>query len=134
MTSFPLYHSCGEYTAEYLTSHTGYLVNPSSLTTCSFCRAATGDEYLSTLNIVYADRWQSLGVLAAYTVTNVIIAYVLVFYPPKWPAWMSLRKLTGQKGEDGTRRATAAEVAEESYERELAMEQTEILLDRAGPL
>lgn len=63
-----------------------------------------------------------------------MIAYFLVFYPPKWPAWMSLGRLTGQKGEDGARRATAAEVAEDSYERELAMQQTEILLDRAGPL
>lgn len=70
-----------------------------------------------------------MGILLAYTVTNVIIAYLLVFYPPKWPKWLSFTKLTGGKKDgDGTRRRNAAETAESEYERELALHQTEVLV------
>lgn len=104
--------SCGEYVANYLAEHTGYLTNPASTSTCDFCRASTGDDYLQTLNISYGDRWQSLGILAAYTVSNLVIAYALVFFPPRLPGFLTFKK-RGSK-------LTAEEVASAEYERELA--------------
>ncbi|GAA5951529.1 hypothetical protein JCM21900_001592 [Sporobolomyces salmonicolor] len=107
--------TCGNYTADYLASHSGYLLNPSSSSTCHFCPLSTGDDFLRALNISFSDRWRSLFVLLGYTCTNLVLAYVLVFYPPRIPGW-----LPGWKGKGGRR--GAEDVAEEEWAREQAME------------
>jgi ATP-binding cassette subfamily G (WHITE) protein 2 (SNQ2) len=103
--------SCVKYAAEYLSSHAGYLVNPLSTSTCEFCKASTGDDYLATLNISFDDRWRSLGVLAGYTLSNVVLAYVLFFFPPRLPAPTRWR---------GRTEVRAELIADEEYEREVA--------------
>ncbi|SCV68567.1 BQ2448_688 [Microbotryum intermedium] len=106
--------SCVDYMRTYLRDNAGYLTNPASTTTCSFCKFSNGDDYLATLNIAYGDRWRSLGVLLAYTVTNVIIAYALVFYPVPWGKVLFWRKSGGRQ------HARAEIVATMEYEREVA--------------
>ncbi|KAM0793564.1 hypothetical protein ACM66B_001000 [Microbotryomycetes sp. NB124-2] len=108
--------SCADYASEYLSTHPGYLYNPSSTTgLCQFCKVSTGDEYLRDLNITYTDRWSSLAILCAYTFSNVALAYLFVFYPPRTPQWLKLRQRS---------RMTAEQIADEQYERELAEQLT----------
>ncbi|SCZ90578.1 BZ3500_MvSof-1268-A1-R1_Chr1-3g02077 [Microbotryum saponariae] len=106
--------SCVDYMRTYLRENAGYLTNPASTTTCSFCKFSNGDDYLATLNIAYQDRWRSLGVLFAYTITNVIIAYGLVFYPVPWGKVLFWRQSGGRQ------HARAEMVATKEYEREVA--------------
>lgn len=130
ITDFDMHSSssCGEYLSTYLESHTGFLTNPTATDMCNFCRASNGDDYLETLNISFDDRWRSLGVLVGYTASNVLIAYLLVFFPPRLPDWIKNNVAFGRK-KGG--RLTAEEVASKEYERELQ----EILLDAGrGPL
>ncbi|GAA5889931.1 hypothetical protein JCM5296_003652 [Sporobolomyces johnsonii] len=107
--------TCGDYAADYISSHSGYLLDPSSSFTCDFCPLSTGDDFLRALNISFSDRWRSLFVLLGYTCTNLVLAYVLVFYPPRVPGW-----LPGWKSKSGRR--GAEDVAEEEWAREQAME------------
>lgn len=53
LTSIPLpsNSTCGEYMAQFLKDGAGYIVDPSSDTSCQYCSYATGDEYLKTMNI-----------------------------------------------------------------------------------
>ncbi|KAI5478137.1 ABC drug exporter AtrF [Pseudohyphozyma bogoriensis] len=102
--------TCGAYLAEYLSSHPGYLVDAAATSTCRFCKAATGDDWLVLRSIKFSDRWLALGVLIAYTALNVVFVYVLVFFPPRLPGWLGRRKSV----------KTADEIAEEQWAREEA--------------
>jgi len=83
--------ACGQYAAEYLRSHAGYLVDAAAMGMCEFCRAATGDDFLATLHVSFGERWRALGILAAYTASNVGLVYLLVYFPPEMPACLRAR-------------------------------------------
>ncbi|KAL6405431.1 ABC multidrug transporter [Ilyonectria robusta] len=53
LTQIPLpsSSSCGQYMAEFLRKHGGYIINPNSTTLCSYCPYETGADYLRTVNI-----------------------------------------------------------------------------------
>ncbi|KAK4057655.1 hypothetical protein OIO90_001303 [Microbotryomycetes sp. JL221] len=118
----PQGQTCAGYVSDYLSTNPGYLFNPEASDVCQFCKVSTGDEYLHDLNISYDDRWASLGILCAYTVSNVALAYLFVFYPPTRPQWLKLKQSS---------RMTAEQVASETYERELAEQLT---LESRAPL
>ncbi|GAA5972654.1 hypothetical protein JCM11641_002957 [Rhodosporidiobolus odoratus] len=109
--------SCASYAATYLASHAGYLLDPTSTSTCNFCPMSSGDDFLHSLNIAYSDRWRSLGILAAYSASNVLLAYLLVFIPPRVPEWLSDRWSGFMGGGAGTRK-TVQQVAQEEWEAE----------------
>jgi ATP-binding cassette subfamily G (WHITE) protein 2 (SNQ2) len=46
-----LNQTCGEYMADFLATQTGYLVDPRSTSTCSFCQYETGADYAKTFNL-----------------------------------------------------------------------------------
>lgn len=113
--------SCGTYVADYLTTHPGYLLDTAESALCQFCRMSTGDDFLSTLNISFDDRWVSLAILAAYSLSNVLITYALVFYPLRTPAFIAawVARVTGS---DAVQRKGAEETASEEWAREMAYE------------
>jgi ATP-binding cassette subfamily G (WHITE) protein 2 (SNQ2) len=113
--------TCGSYAQEFLSTHVGYLLDPSSTTICRFCPMSTGDDFLKSLNISHNDRWQSLSILALYSISNIVIAYLLVFFPPRVPAWVSAvwSRVVGGGGEA----KGAEEVAQEVWIRELRHDQ-----------
>ena len=63
--------------------------------------------------------------LVGYTASNVLIAYLLVFFPPRLPAF--IKDNVGLARKKGGK-LTAEEVASKEYERELQ----EILLEGPG--
>lgn len=82
---------------------------------------STGDDFLSSLNISHGDRWTSLAVLAAYSLSNIAITYCLVFVPLRVPDWLSAL-VTKATGRTGVGRKRAEQVAAEEWARELAFE------------
>ncbi|GAA5993865.1 hypothetical protein JCM5350_006822 [Sporobolomyces pararoseus] len=113
--------SCGDYMAKYLESNSGHLLNPLSTSTCTFCPLSTGTEFLSTLNIEPSTRFSSLYILLGYTFSNLLFAYLFVFFPPTLPTFLVKiwRILKGDGGgiESGSRR-TAEQEAEEAWKLE----------------
>lgn len=58
----PSNSTCGEYMSDFLSSASGYLVDPSSTTSCEYCEYSVGSEYLKTLNINHKyDGWRDVS-------------------------------------------------------------------------
>lgn len=68
--------TCGEYMADFLSSNTGYLVDPNNSTMCEYCEYSAGADYLRTMNInerYYG--WRDVGITALFCISS----YALVF-------------------------------------------------------
>ncbi|GAA5896350.1 uncharacterized protein JCM6883_006876 [Sporobolomyces salmoneus] len=114
---------CASYLASYLQSNAGHLINPTSTSTCTFCPLSSGVEFLSTLNIDPSTRYSSLYILLGYTFSNLLFAYLFVFFPPSMPPFLRQlwRTITGSQGDDGAMgggRKTAEQEAEEAWKLE----------------
>ncbi|KAJ6100307.1 CDR ABC transporter [Penicillium canescens] len=82
----PAGQSCGSYMASYIFSSGGYLIDSSNTEHCEFCQLSNTNEYLSTVNIRYEDRWRNLGIVLVYVMVNAVGAlgvYWLVRVPKR---------------------------------------------------
>ena len=70
--------TCGAYAGAWVASSGGYLVDAAATAGCGFCAYSSGDQYLTTLDIRYEDRWRDFGIFLAYVVFNAFLAYVRV--------------------------------------------------------
>jgi ATP-binding cassette subfamily G (WHITE) protein 2 (SNQ2) len=66
----PSLQTCGEYAADFLSQHAGYLVDPQATESCAYCKFNTGDDYSKTLDYYYDDRWRDWAVLLGWTLVN----------------------------------------------------------------
>jgi ATP-binding cassette, subfamily G (WHITE), member 2, SNQ2 len=80
LNSFPIPSgtTCGSYTADFLSAAPGYIVNASATDMCDYCAYSVGDNFLDALDISYHDRGRNLGILAMFTITNLIVVYLAV--------------------------------------------------------
>lgn len=58
--------------ASYISSSGGYLVDIGNTKQCEFCQLSNTNEYLSTVNIRYEDRWRNFGIVLVYIVFNAV--------------------------------------------------------------
>ncbi|KAL5042237.1 hypothetical protein BDW71DRAFT_211366 [Aspergillus fruticulosus] len=82
----PTGQSCGSYMASYLSASGGYLVDPDNAAQCEFCPLRSTNEYLSTVNIRFEDRWRNFGIILMYIVVNAVgtlAVYWLVRMPKR---------------------------------------------------
>ncbi|GMG04984.1 unnamed protein product [Aspergillus oryzae] len=49
--SAPSGQTCGQYMADFLSEQAGYLLDPNSTSSCSFCQYSTGADYAKTFNL-----------------------------------------------------------------------------------
>ncbi|GCB23305.1 multidrug resistance protein CDR2 [Aspergillus awamori] len=73
----PSGQSCGSYMASYISSSGGYLIDPRNTEGCEFCPLSNTNDYLSTVNIRFEDRWRNFGIVLAYVVFNVVAAFAM---------------------------------------------------------
>lgn len=76
--------SCGSYMASYISLSGGYLVDPHNTEHCQFCPLSSTNDYLSTVNIRFEDRWRNFALVLVYVVFNAVAAlavYKLVRVP-----------------------------------------------------
>ena len=50
-----------------------YINNPQATGECQYCQYASGNTFLSAINVKYSDRGRNIGIYCAYLVTNVMI-------------------------------------------------------------
>ncbi|KAF0644810.1 hypothetical protein FPSE5266_09498 [Fusarium pseudograminearum] len=71
--SAPPNMTCGEYMEPFFEQGgRGYLVN-NSTQDCEYCAYKVGDEFYSTFNLSFDNRWRDLGIYACFIVSNLII-------------------------------------------------------------
>lgn len=71
--------TCGSYSAAFLSRATGYVVDPTSTTTCSYCQYSSGSEYYETLDWSLDHRWRNFGLLWAYWAFNIFAGAFFVW-------------------------------------------------------
>ncbi|CAI7589433.1 hypothetical protein PCG10_001645 [Penicillium crustosum] len=89
--------SCGEYMASYISSSGGYLVDMGNTEHCEFCQLSNTNEYLSTVNIRYEDRWRNFGIVLVYIVFNAVGALGVYWLVRVRKRGGSLEKQKGEK-------------------------------------
>jgi ATP-binding cassette subfamily G (WHITE) protein 2 (PDR) len=86
----PANQTCAEYLQPYISMAGGYVGAPSAQagvdpTNCNFCQIDSTNQYLSSINIDFADRWWHFGLLWVYIIFNIVAAIALywTFRVPK---------------------------------------------------
>ncbi|KAF4956228.1 hypothetical protein FSARC_11627 [Fusarium sarcochroum] len=75
----PSNSTCGSYAQDWLDNTKGYLANPDATSDCGYCQYASGEEYLSTLQVEGSDAWPFFGIFVLFTVTNYLSVYLWVY-------------------------------------------------------
>ncbi|KAH8703108.1 putative ABC multidrug transporter [Talaromyces proteolyticus] len=74
-----LNQTCGQYMSEFLSQQPGYLVDPDSTSTCSFCQYSTGADYARTFNLnekYYA--WRDTGITALFCISSYAFVFLMM--------------------------------------------------------
>lgn len=72
--------TCQQWSAAFLPSAPGYLSNPAATSGCQYCPVATGEAFLGLqLTWTPAHKWRNFGILAAFTVFNVITTGLFIY-------------------------------------------------------
>ncbi|KAJ4289885.1 hypothetical protein N0V90_011218 [Kalmusia sp. IMI 367209] len=71
--------TCGEYAGAFANSTMASIYNPDAIQDCEFCSVSVADVYLSSLNMVYGDRWRNIGLLFIYIIFNILV-FTVGFY------------------------------------------------------
>jgi len=69
--------SCEEYLSSYISTAGGYVVDPSATGVCQYCPVRDTTEFLSSVNIDFANRWRDFGLLWVYICFNIGAACAL---------------------------------------------------------
>lgn len=64
---------------------------------CEFCQLSNTNEYLSTVNIRYEDRWRNFGIVLVYIVFNAVGALGVYWLVRVRKRRGSLEKQKGEK-------------------------------------
>ncbi|CAI7605918.1 unnamed protein product [Penicillium glandicola] len=84
----PSGQTCGQYLQQYITTAGGQLLNPEATSDCSYCSLTVADQYLSTANIYYSERWRNFGIIWAFIAFNIFMATVM-YYLVRVKRWSS---------------------------------------------
>lgn len=71
--------TCGAYAGSFAQRAGGYLVNPTATTDCQYCPYSVGDQYLTSLNITYEQRWRDFGIFLAFCISNWALVYFFIY-------------------------------------------------------
>jgi ABC-type multidrug transport system permease subunit/ABC-type nitrate/sulfonate/bicarbonate transport system ATPase subunit len=103
----PSGQTCGQYLMKYAAAAGGKLLNPEATSDCSYCSLEVADQYLSTANIFYSERWRNFGIMWAFIGFNIFIA-TLMYYLVRVKRWSSadlkesvMKLIPGKKSKGG---------------------------------
>lgn len=67
----PTGQTCAQYMQEYISQAGGYLDDPNSTDSCSYCQLSNTNEYLARIGVSWDHRWRDFGLLWVFIVFNV---------------------------------------------------------------
>ncbi|KAM3086929.1 ATP-binding cassette transporter snq2 [Clarireedia jacksonii] len=72
----PSGQTCGEYMKNFFAAGgPGYIVN-NATSACEYCAYKVGEQFYEPLELDFSNRWRDLGILIAFTVSNLIILFL----------------------------------------------------------
>ncbi|KAK9760145.1 ATP-binding cassette transporter snq2 [Basidiobolus ranarum] len=71
--------TCGEYSADWLKTTTGYLQDPSATDLCKYCQYSSGSEFLKAFDWTIDHRWRNLGILGCFYIFNILVFILFVW-------------------------------------------------------
>jgi ABC-type multidrug transport system permease subunit len=78
----PANQTCGEYMQSYMDAAGGYVLNSDASSSagelCQFCPMALTNDFLTSINVSFANRWRNFGLLWVFIVFNLSAA--IFFY------------------------------------------------------
>jgi ABC-type multidrug transport system permease subunit len=77
----PSGQTCQQFAGSFV-QFAGNILNPDATANCEYCRYSVGDQYLTTVNMSFSDRWRNLGFMIVYIAFNAACAF-LFFYLTK---------------------------------------------------
>ncbi|KAJ5248081.1 hypothetical protein N7524_012041 [Penicillium chrysogenum] len=103
----PSGQTCGQYLMQYAAAAGGKLLNPEATSDCSYCSLEVADQYLSTANIFYSERWRNFGIMWAFIGFNIFVATIM-YYLVRVKRWSSadlkesvMKLIPGKKSKGG---------------------------------
>lgn len=72
----PSGQTCQQWLSPFVTSSGGYLENPNATSDCDYCQYRVGDEFFTTLNYSYSNRWRDLGIMICYCAFNFLVTLI----------------------------------------------------------
>lgn len=77
--------TCGDYMKNYISNAGGYLTNPSHNKGCEFCKRASTNDFLNSVNIRFGERWKNFGIFIAFIAINIVGTFLFywIFRVPK---------------------------------------------------
>ncbi|KAJ5985103.1 CDR ABC transporter [Penicillium canescens] len=71
--------SCGQCAQDFLKSATGYLLNPTSMTECHYCRYSDGQSYYWQYGHEFANRHRNIGIFIEFIAFNFTMVLVITY-------------------------------------------------------
>ncbi|KAH9907615.1 ABC transporter PeaB1 [Xylariomycetidae sp. FL2044] len=78
--------TCVGYAAEFLSTATGYLLNPDALADCQYCRYRDGQSYYAQWGYDFANRYRNVGIFIGFIAFNysAVIALTYLLKVKRW--------------------------------------------------
>jgi ABC-type multidrug transport system permease subunit len=74
----PVGQTCQSFAGAFV-EVSGKLLNPDATSACEYCRYSVGDQYLSTLNMNFDDRWRNFGFMCVYITFNAALCFAFFY-------------------------------------------------------
>lgn len=72
----PSGQTCLQYAGDWLNTTFGYIADENARSDCQYCAFKTGDEYLTTVNIKFEERWVYFGYFFIFIFTNIALIFI----------------------------------------------------------
>lgn len=78
--------TCGTYLEQYIATTGGFL-DDSDSPDCRYCPVSSTNDFLSSINVSFSNRWRDFGIMWAYCIFNIAAALLLYWLSrvPKTP-------------------------------------------------
>ena len=76
--------NCYNYLQPYIDSFSGYVANPSAITSCKYCPVSSVNTLLEEFGMDLSHTWRNVGLLACYVCFNILAAFGLFWATRVW--------------------------------------------------
>ncbi|ODO03503.1 hypothetical protein L198_02350 [Cryptococcus wingfieldii CBS 7118] len=78
----PSGQTCIDYTASYLSTTSGFLVNPDATSACQYCSNSTGSDYVRQMGFSEGAMWRDWALTIVWCISNVAFCFLLIKIQP----------------------------------------------------
>ncbi|CCE81629.1 Piso0_002291 [Millerozyma farinosa CBS 7064] len=69
----PSGQTCADYLKSYMSVAGGNLLDPSSTSECEFCQLRSTNDFLTSVNAIFSERWRNFGIFIVFIAFNIIL-------------------------------------------------------------